>query len=192
MSKRKLISWIRILSFWTLILSFIMCIAEPLSDKDDIVDRNAGWILASFLISFTAFIYSNLIYDNRFKIVFRKKTGEGLLSEIRKPNMGSNKRKPQPATTENPAHPPFDSKEAYNLLITQLNHQTIKYEDHGFPSGSRMIDVWHLDLFYVIQIESNRVGFSNLSENEVNLSTVADEYVYDWEAFNKKVKELFV
>nr|WP_294794959.1 hypothetical protein [uncultured Mucilaginibacter sp.] len=70
-----------------LLLSFLALLAVRLSEKGDIVDRNSGWILLSFLMAIVFFICSHYIIDGKTAENRTNKTGEELLNEIRKVNL---------------------------------------------------------------------------------------------------------
>jgi len=93
MQRKILVYSLRIVASLFLLLSFLLGLAVRLSDKGDIVDRNSGWILLMLVIASGGFIYSLLISDGSIKHVFRKKTADELLKEIRRPGKGSPERK---------------------------------------------------------------------------------------------------
>ncbi|NQX43438.1 hypothetical protein SAMN05421820_11775 [Pedobacter steynii] len=68
----------------------------------------------------------------------------------------------------------FNSQEAFNKLITELNQRAIKYLIHEFNSGAIMIDIWHKDLFYVVQIEKDFAGLSLIDEIGSGFDTMPD------------------
>jgi len=70
-----------------LLLSFLLLIAVRLSDKGDIVDRNSGWILLVFLTVLGIFSYSVFISTDLSKHIYRNKTADELINEIKKANL---------------------------------------------------------------------------------------------------------
>jgi hypothetical protein len=87
MPRKIFIYSLRIFTSLVLVLSFLLVVAVRLSDKGDIVDRNSGWILLAFLIALGVFIYSLFISDGSPKHIYRKKTTDELMNEIRKSNL---------------------------------------------------------------------------------------------------------
>ena len=71
-----------------LLLSFLLLIiAIRLSDKGDIVDRNSGWMLLAFLTVLGIFSYSVFISTDLSKHIYRNKTADELINEIKKANL---------------------------------------------------------------------------------------------------------
>lgn len=86
MQRRVIVHNLRIFAVLFLLISFLLIMAVRVSDKGDIVDRNANWILLVFVIALGGFIYTVFVPDlpkeNR-----RKKTIDELMNEIKKPNL---------------------------------------------------------------------------------------------------------
>jgi cadmium resistance protein CadD (predicted permease) len=83
--RRKIFIYgLRIFASLLMLFSFLLMIAEHLSDKGDIVDRNSGWILVVLLITLGIFIYAFFILGGAMKRVDRGKTADELRREISK------------------------------------------------------------------------------------------------------------
>ena len=87
MQRKTFIHSFRIFAIVFLLLSFLLIVAVRLSDKGDIVDRNADWIVLVFSLSLFLFIYSIFISDGSSKHIHRKKTANELINEIKKSNI---------------------------------------------------------------------------------------------------------
>jgi hypothetical protein len=87
MQRKIFIHRFRVFAIVFLLLSFLSIVAVRLSDKGDIVDRNADWILLVFLISLLFFIYSIFISDDSSKQIHKKRTTNQLINEIKKSNI---------------------------------------------------------------------------------------------------------
>lgn len=87
MKRKRLILTVQIFSILLLLLSLIGGVAVVmLSQKGDIVDRNSGWVVATFFISIGLLIYSHYIPDGSY---YKKKTDMELMKEIKKSYMGN-------------------------------------------------------------------------------------------------------
>jgi len=85
----------------------------------------------------------------------------------------------------------FNSQEAYERLIVELDRRAIKYIVHRFSSGIKMIDIWYNDLFYVVQIENNFAGISLIDEDNGGFDTTPDTKIFTVEDFLLKVRSTF-
>lgn len=81
MKNKRLISTVQLFAILFLLISLI---AVRLSDKGDIVDRNAGWIAVAFFAATGVFIGSHYIPDGSIP---KKKTPDQLLNQIKKSNL---------------------------------------------------------------------------------------------------------
>lgn len=61
----------------------------------------------------------------------------------------------------------------------------LKHEIHNFDSESIIVDIWCLDLFYVVQIDKNNIGLSDVGDNPA-FDSKPDEQFNDSELFIKK------
>jgi hypothetical protein len=86
----------------------------------------------------------------------------------------------------------FNSQEAYNKLIAELNQRAIKYLTHEFSSGAKMIDIWHKDLFCVVQIERDFAGFSLIDEIDSGFDATPDVKFFTIEEFLFELKSMFL
>ncbi|NHA07657.1 hypothetical protein G7092_27910 [Mucilaginibacter sp. HC2] len=95
MKRKRVVFSLQVLAILLLLLSFLLVVAVRLSDKGDVVDRNAGWIVLGFLITLGFFIYSQFISESSSRQVRRKKTPDELINEIKKSNLDKFKSKEQ-------------------------------------------------------------------------------------------------
>ncbi|MDR6943448.1 hypothetical protein J2W55_003301 [Mucilaginibacter pocheonensis] len=82
----------------------------------------------------------------------------------------------------------FDSQQVYQWLIMELDKRTIRYSVHEFASGNKMVDIWHNNLFYVIQIESNFAGVSLIIDDNSGFDLTPDAKFTTTEQFLSKLK----
>jgi hypothetical protein len=75
-------------------------------------------------------------------------------------------------------------------ITRRLNHENVRYEVHTFDSGCAMVDIWKDDLFYVIQLERERIGLSLVDEN-ADLSTIPDKTYNNFENFMIDFEKIF-
>lgn len=61
--------------------------------------------------------------------------------------------------------------------LLMLNDSNIKHELHSFSSGVYMLDIWHENNFYVLQFESNYIGFSKIGDDNP-FTTEPDRKLY--------------
>ena len=87
MQRKTFIHSFRIFAIVFLLLFFLLIVAVRLSDKGDIVDRNANWMVLVFSLSLFLFIYSIFIADDSSKHIHRKKSANELINEIKKSNI---------------------------------------------------------------------------------------------------------
>ena len=66
----------------------------------------------------------------------------------------------------------------YQYIIDGLNKKAIRHDIHSFNSGAKMIDVWYRGHIYVIQIHSESIGFSEITEGNFGFDTTPDELFY--------------
>lgn len=81
-------------------------------------------------------------------------------------------------------------KKIYHYTIDFLQNLDIKHDIHTFKSGVIMVDVWHNEMFYVLQFENDFVGFSDIKENP-GFDTVPDEKFYNLDDFVQKLDRTF-
>ena len=86
----------------------------------------------------------------------------------------------------------FNSEEAYNKLITELDQRAIRYLIHEFDSGAKMIDIWYKDFFYVVQVEPDFVGLSLIDEIGNEFSTTPDTKFFTIEDFLFELRKIFL
>jgi len=70
-----------------------------------------------------------------------------------------------------------------DYIISFLMSEGIKHEIHEFPSGCKMIDIWHNKEFYCVQIEEGFVGFSHIKTVADGFDTNPDFKFTDLETF---------
>ena len=85
----------------------------------------------------------------------------------------------------------YNPQSSYQNLITELNERAIKYTVHEFNSGAKMVDMWYKELFYVIQIESDFIGFSLIDDNNIGFDTTPDAKFFTNEEFVAKLMNIF-
>lgn len=76
-------------------------------------------------------------------------------------------------------------------LISCLESKQIKHKWDKFASGCEMIDIWHNDEFYVVQIEPDFVGFSHVTDETDPFSVVPDLKFVDLEKFKVYFEQTF-
>ncbi len=89
MRRKILVYSFRIIAGVLLILSILFLLSVRLSDKGDIIDRNSNWILLAFLIALALYFYSRNISDGSPKRIYKKKTMDELMKEIKRPTTKS-------------------------------------------------------------------------------------------------------
>ncbi|MBN8822774.1 MULTISPECIES: hypothetical protein [unclassified Spirosoma] len=67
---------------------------------------------------------------------------------------------------------------SYQYIIDELNKRSIKHDIHNFNSGARIIDIWYNARFYVIQIDLEAIGFSEVTEANPGFDNSPDELFY--------------
>ena len=67
-----------------------------------------------------------------------------------------------------------------------INNQ-IRYQLNDFPSGCSMIDFWVNEGFFVIQLETERIGFSSVEE-PIDFTTTPDKWYYDIDEILNKIR----
>ncbi|QMW03585.1 hypothetical protein [Spirosoma foliorum] len=69
----------------------------------------------------------------------------------------------------------------YRYIIDELTKRSIRHDVHSFASGAKMIDIWYDGHFYVIQIDSESVGISEITEDNPGFDTKPDAVFYNSE-----------
>ena len=72
-----------------------------------------------------------------------------------------------------------------------LEKSNIRHEVHSFDSGFRMIDIWTDNKFYCIQIESDLVGIS-LVTDEIDFSTIPDKSFQNVDEFKYELERVLL
>lgn len=84
----------------------------------------------------------------------------------------------------------YNTKNVKEHILTTLNKEEIKHEVHNFESGSSMIDIWLNNKFYVIQLESESIGFSLIDDENPGFDTIPDERFFEFEKFIKRFESV--
>ncbi|SFF31607.1 hypothetical protein SAMN05216167_14623 [Spirosoma endophyticum] len=79
---------------------------------------------------------------------------------------------------------------AYQYIIDRLNTRSIRHDVHYFDSGAKMIDIWYNGHFYVIQMNSESIGFSEITEANPGFDTIPDESFYTSEKAQRHFESL--
>ena len=74
-------------------------------------------------------------------------------------------------------------------IVSELKRFDIRHEVHHFPSGYKMIDIWNNDKFYCVQLESTRVGLSEVTEN-TGFDTIPDKVFETSDEFKTEFKKV--
>jgi len=74
-------------------------------------------------------------------------------------------------------------QDIHDYIISLLKSAGIKHEINEFPSGCKMIDIWHNKEFYCVQIEEGFVGFSHIKTEADGFDAVPDFKFTDLEKF---------
>jgi hypothetical protein len=83
----------------------------------------------------------------------------------------------------------YNPQEAYQSLVSELQDRAVKYFVHEF-SDARMIDIWHKDLFYVVQIEKNFIGISIIDDDNPGFDTIPDAKFFTIDDFKMRLKHI--
>lgn len=73
-------------------------------------------------------------------------------------------------------------KKALEQIACRLNQENIRHEIHKFDSGCIMVDIWKGDLFFVIQIESEMIGLSLVTDTS-GFDTIPDKTYKNYNNF---------
>ena len=84
----------------------------------------------------------------------------------------------------------LEPQKIYRYLIDELKTRKIKHEGHEFASGAIMLDIWHNDSFYVLQIEQEFVGFSQINDDNPGFTTVPDLKFFSLTELMKKLQSV--
>ncbi|PZR26421.1 MAG: hypothetical protein DI535_14215 [Citrobacter freundii] len=68
---------------------------------------------------------------------------------------------------------PFDIDEVANSIVQEAAKHGARCEVHSFDSGAMMIDLYWKDQLYVVQLDDEQLGLSEVTEN-IDFSTVPD------------------
>ena len=79
--------------------------------------------------------------------------------------------------------------EILEKIASRLSQENLRYEIHQFDSGCVMVDIWKDELFYVIQIEAEMIGFSLVDEN-TGFDTIPDKTYKDWDDFKTDFEKI--
>lgn len=60
-------------------------------------------------------------------------------------------------------------------IVAILDRYPTKYKIHQLPSGVILIDIWHNENFFVIQLEKNVFGLSEINAGNPGFDTIPDE-----------------
>lgn len=85
----------------------------------------------------------------------------------------------------------FNPLEVYKSLINERELRSIRYLVHEFSSGIKMIDIWHEELFYVVQIQHDFVGMSLIDNDNPGFDTNPDVKFFDAKGFVTKLRDIF-
>lgn len=80
--------------------------------------------------------------------------------------------------------------EVLEYIASRLKKEKLRHEIHKFDSGAVMVDIWKNDLFYVVQLEDNRIGLS-LVIADTGFDTIPDKSYDTLEKFSIDFEEIF-
>ena len=83
----------------------------------------------------------------------------------------------------------YDMQLLKNEILEIFVSNQIKYQLDDFPSGCTMIDFSVNGTMLVIQLEPEGIGLSHVND-EIDLSTIPDEWHFDVNGFLKKIKTI--
>jgi hypothetical protein len=61
-----------------------------------------------------------------------------------------------------------------DYVLRRLKEEKLRHEIHKFDSGAVIIDIWKGDLFYVVQIDGQRIGLSLVTQ-DTGFDTIPDK-----------------
>jgi hypothetical protein len=86
----------------------------------------------------------------------------------------------------------YNKEKLLQYIISELNKRGIKYEIHNFSSGASVIDIWHNNFFYVIQLKQSSVGLSLVTNDSSDFTTTPDETFFEAEKFIAKFDQIII
>ena len=86
----------------------------------------------------------------------------------------------------------YNQDDVKEYILKALIKEGIKHEIHDFESGVSIIDVWHGNKFYVIQLEIEWIGLSLVDDENPGFDTIPDERFFEFEPFEKRFNEVLV
>jgi len=87
MRRKILVTGFRAIATIFLLISILLVVIIHISEKGDLIDRNANWITLMFFMAAGIFCWSFYISDVWPKKLHRKKSPDELLNEIKKSNL---------------------------------------------------------------------------------------------------------
>lgn len=82
-------------------------------------------------------------------------------------------------------------KKLLSDITSRLNDAKVKYEVHDFPSGAVMVDIWIRDKFFVIQIDGDVIGLSEVTEETGLFDIIPDKSYKDAREFIRDFEKIF-
>ncbi|MDF2454395.1 MAG: hypothetical protein K0R51_388 [Cytophagaceae bacterium] len=84
----------------------------------------------------------------------------------------------------------YSIEKSRSYILNFIQENNLKHEVHDFPSKCVMIDIWVNDKFYVVQLEHESLGLSEIISDEMDFSTVPDKRFYDFVEFKEQFNQL--
>lgn len=76
-------------------------------------------------------------------------------------------------------------------IINRIESEKVKYEVHNFDSGAIMVDIFIKDKFYVIQIDDDVIGLSEVTDETGMFDIIPDKSYKDEKEFNIDFEKTF-
>ncbi len=85
----------------------------------------------------------------------------------------------------------YDINQLADYILNKLQKLNLKHKVNSFPSGAYMIDIWKNNDFFVIQLESERMGIS-IIDDDTGFTTVPDAIFGEVSTFKKFFEAIVV
>lgn len=76
-------------------------------------------------------------------------------------------------------------------IVNRVGTAKVKYEVHNFDSGAIMVDIFIKDKLYVIQIDGDVIGLSEVTEETGLFDVIPDKSYKDAKEFSIDFEKIF-
>jgi hypothetical protein len=76
-------------------------------------------------------------------------------------------------------------------ILETIKKLNVKHEVNFFDSGAVMVDIWHDNNLYVVQIDGDTIGLSLVTEDTTPFDIIPDQSFQDEISFKRAFEDIF-